>query len=160
MNKVLLGLKSGAGRVGSAIANSRTLQVIIVVSIITAVIYFKGKSDGKDALAKYDAKKLPSNGSGIPEGFDNIANQLVDDLYKSFTSWVFDPFSASSLGSYREALYTVLMSYTNDMVTAVYNKYNARYGTSRSKTLTTEIEDTYLGNNKEILIKLKSLGLL
>lgn len=153
MNQILAGLKSGAQRVGTAIASSRTLQVMIVVAILVAIVYFKGKADGKASLEKYDTKKLPTNGSGVPDGFDQIADSFVDDLYNGFREWGW------GIGAYREAMYTVLMKYTNDMIVIIYNKYNARYGTKVGKTLTEEIDATWVGNNVQILERLRSLGL-
>lgn len=153
MNKVLLGLKNGANNVGNAIANSRALQIIIVVAILVAVIYIKGRADGKDAISKYDAKDLPNNGKGIPDGFDEIANKLVDDLWSAFRGW------GLNIGNYREALYTVMMNYTDDMLIAVDNKYNSRYGQKGGLTLVEEIANTWVGHNTEILAKLRGLGL-
>jgi len=153
MNKVLLGLKNGANNVGNAIANSRALQIIIVVAILVAVIYIKGRADGKDAISKYDAKTLPNSGSGIPQGFDEIANNLVDDLWDAFRGW------GLNIGNYREALYTVMMNYTDDMLFAVYNKFNSRYGVKGGGTLVEEIANTWVGHNTEILAKLRGLGL-
>lgn len=151
MNGVLLGLKAGAQKVGSAIANSRTLQVMLVSAIIIAIIYFKGKADGKAVLAKYKVVDVEGK-EGVPAGFDKIANDLVDSLYKGFSDWLVTP-------SYREAYYTVMMSYTDDMIRVVYNLYNSKYGITRSKTLTQEIQDTWYGHNTEILAKLRTLGL-
>lgn len=98
--------------------------VVISVLVFAAIagIFLIGKKIGKGAPPP-PPKKLPNNGSGIPAGFsaESVAAEINDVLSGWFSS------DAEKL-----ALIGKLQGYSDDQLTAVYNRFNERYGRGES----------------------------
>ncbi|MBK0383531.1 hypothetical protein I5M32_11240 [Pedobacter sp. SD-b] len=114
-----------------AYQKNKTMVIIgILVIAIAIYFYFKGKKDGKITIA--DAPYI--NGKdAIPKGFN--PNILADKLYD-----VMDGFFTAS-GTKDAAWLELYQLATDDMVVAVYNAFNEKYGIKRNGSLTQWIRD-------------------
>jgi hypothetical protein len=103
--------------------------VIFLISIMI-FIYLKGKKDGKILIP--DAPYLFGS-EGIPKGFN--PNILADKLHEVMSSFF-------TLTGTKDAAFRQLTELqTNDMVIAVYNAFNNKYGAEAHGSLTQWIDD-------------------
>lgn len=110
--------------------NKITFWVAFVVLVLFVYIYFKGKKDGKLFIS--DAPYINGR-DGIPKGFN--PNILSDKLYN-----VMD--GLFTLSGTKDIVWRELLQLaTDDMVIAVYNAFNDKYGPKGKGTLTNWIND-------------------
>ncbi|TKB96850.1 hypothetical protein [Pedobacter cryophilus] len=133
--------------------NKITFWIALVVLCLFVYIYFKGKADGKTNIA--DAKYIYGS-AGIPKGFN--PNILADTLHEVMS----DLFTLT--GTKDKAWNQLVNLQTDDMVIAVYNAFNDKYGAEGEGTLTQWINDEKYydfstGVKTKALNKLRSLRL-
>jgi hypothetical protein len=113
-----------AKEVGGKILTSKIFiyAVIILASILALKGFFK-----KD---KFEEKKLPDSGSGLPRGWGVQEAKLLaaeaDDVISGLTT----------LNGTKEKFASKLMALSNDQITLVYNAYNKSFGENNKETLT------------------------
>lgn len=128
--------------------------IIAVIALGVAIyIYFKGKKDGKIYIP--DAPYI-NGANAIPAGWN--PNILADKLYKAMN----DIFVLS--GTKDAAWKELLNLSTDDMIIAVYNTFNKKYGTKGKGSLTEWVNDEIYydyasGVKGKLYDKLKSLRL-
>lgn len=132
----------------------KALLIIAILTIgVMMFIYYKGKKSG--AINIPDAP-YPDGTQGIPAGFN--PNVLADELH-SVMSGLF------TLSGTKDKTWRKLLDLpTNDMVVAVYNTFNSKYGGLGKGSLTNWINDEYYydfasGIKTKVLQRLKSLRL-
>lgn len=133
--------------------NKTMFWAIAIVLILLVYVYFKGKKDGK--LNIKDAPYLFGS-EGIPKGFN--PNILADDLHDVMSGL----FTLS--GTKDKAFQKLINLNTDDMVIAVYNAFNKKYGAEGNGTLTQWIDDEryydpFTGAKDKALQRLRSLRL-
>lgn len=120
---------------------------------ILAYVYFRGKKAGKTVIP--DAPYIHGK-QGIPTGFN--PNILADKLYEVMSGMF-------TMSGHKDAAWSQLLNLqTDDMIIAVYNCFNDKYGSKGKGTLTQWIDDEYYydfvsGIKKKTVTKLKSLRL-
>jgi hypothetical protein len=138
-----------------AMYNRNRMTVLIAVLVIAFAIYmyFKGKKDGKTIIP--DAPYIHGK-AGIPAGFN--PNNLADKLYEVMSGLF-------TVSGHKDAAWNQLLNLaTDDMVIAVYNAFNDKYGNKGKGSLTQWIADEYYydfstGIKPKVLDRLKKLRL-
>ena len=132
----------------------KTFIIITVIVIALAVWqYYRGKKAG--AVVIPDAPYI-KGAAAIPEGFN--PNILADKLHSAMSGLF-------TLSSTKDAVWLELFNLsTDDMVIAVYNAFNKKYGSEGKGSLTKWIDDEYYydfasGVKTKTLERLKNLRL-
>ncbi len=124
---------------------------LAILAIVVYIIWKKGKNAGADT--SNIQVKYPNGGKQIRVGFDanGLAMQLFDVMDGIFT-WA----------NTKEKVFILLNACTGEEMIAVYNAFNAKYGSKGKGTLTKWINDesnVVIGSVAPTLIqKLRSLG--
>ncbi|MBC8051878.1 MAG: hypothetical protein H7Y13_02320 [Sphingobacteriaceae bacterium] len=99
---------------------------------ILAFVYLKGKKAGKILIP--DAPYIHGK-EGLPKGFN--PNILADKLYEVMSGFF-------TMSGYKDEAWKQLIDLsTDDMVIAVYNAFNDKYGNKGKGSLTQWISDEY-----------------
>ncbi|ADY51446.1 hypothetical protein Pedsa_0874 [Pseudopedobacter saltans DSM 12145] len=132
-------------------------KALLIVAILTlgilVFVYYKGKKSG--AVNIPDAPYIHGS-EGIPTGFN--PNVLADILHSAMSGL----FTLS--GNKDKAWRQLLELSTDDMVIAVYNAFNSKYGKEGKGSLTQWINDEYYydftsGIKTKVLTRLRNLRL-
>lgn len=130
---------------------------ILIIAVVTialmAYIYYRGKKAGNSVIP--DAPYIEGK-AGIPAGFN--PNILADELHEVMSGLF-------TMTGTKDAAWSQLCNLqTPDMIIAVYNAFNAKYGRLGKGSLTQWIDAEYYydfvsGIKEKTLQKLKSLRL-
>ncbi len=112
--------------------NKITVWIAVFVLVLFIYIYFKGKADGKTNIK--DAK-YPLNGKSLPLGWN--PNVLADKIYKAMDGVLTNTTTKNLV--FRE----VFVLPTDEMLIAVYNTFNDKYGAKGKGSLTEWINDEW-----------------
>lgn len=123
---------------------------VLVIGLLTG-IFFVGKKIGKGKPVP-KPKKLPSNGSGIPDGWS--AEEAAAEAHDVFSGW-FTP------DSEKLALIGKLLGYSDDQLTAVYNRFNLAYGDGESlyEWINSEFTLMVYSQDEQLLDRMRKLEL-
>lgn len=113
-------------------AQSKPLQVVVIIAAILGAAYFVGKAAGVAKASK--PVPLPHGGSDIPKGWD--PGILTEQLHEIIDGW--------DWSNDKEKVLVRLIDLTDGQLVAVYNTYNNRYGNggwfSSKETLTQALQ--------------------
>ena len=136
------------------LAQYRAIVITTILAVaLLAYMYYRGRKAGKGFIP--DAPYINGSAS-IPKGFN--PNILADKLYEVMSGLF-------TLSGHKDAAWKQLIDLqTDDMVIAVYNAFNDKYGPKGKGTLTQWIADEKYydfttGVKSRVLLKLKSLRL-
>jgi hypothetical protein len=133
--------------------NKTAFYIGLALLVIAIYFYFKGKKDGR--LNIKDAPYIHGS-EGIPKGFN--PNILADEIYTVMNGLF------TLTGTKDKTFSKVLGLQTDDMIIAVYNAFNDKYGKEGKGTLTQWVNDEVYydftsGIKKQLINKLNSLRL-